>query len=129
MLYAIWPEAPQRMTRDLDLLSSGNHEAESLSEVFREIFQQEVDEDGLIFDADAMDVAAIRDDQMYGGIRLRTTARLDNAVIPVRIDIGFGDAVTPDSVEVNIRFFSISRLPESTLIRVKPSSPRNLKPW
>lgn len=100
MLYAVWIEAPHRMTRDLDLLSSNSHETESLMEIFREIFQQEVDEDGLVFDVEAMDVAAIRDDQMYGGIRLRTTARLDNAAIPVRIDIGFGDAVTPDPVEV-----------------------------
>ena len=100
MLYAVWLEAPHRMTRDLDLLSSNSHETESLKKIFREIFQQEVDEDGLVFDVEAVDVAAIRDDQMYGGVRLRTTARLDNAAIPVRIDIGFGDVVTPDPVEV-----------------------------
>ena len=100
MLYAVWLDSPFRMTRDLDLLSSGSHEAEHLAKIFREICLQEVDEDGLVFDFEHIDVAMIREDQPYGGIRLSTTACLGNAVMPVRIDIGFGDAVTPEPVEV-----------------------------
>ena len=42
---------------------------------FTEILGQEVD-DGLVFDLDALTAAPIRDDQVYGGMRLKTTAYL-----------------------------------------------------
>jgi hypothetical protein len=42
----------------------------------------------------------IRDDQDYGGVRIRTTAFLGNIRIPLHVDIGFGDAVTPAPTEV-----------------------------
>ena len=34
MLYAVWLDSPFRMTRDLDLLSSGSHEAEAFGQDF-----------------------------------------------------------------------------------------------
>ena len=37
---------------------------------------------------------------MFGGVRLRTSARLGIAVIPIQVDIGFGDVVTPDPLEI-----------------------------
>jgi hypothetical protein len=42
----------------------------------------------------------IKEDEEYQGIRLRTEARLENARIPIQIDIGFGDAITPEPIEV-----------------------------
>ena len=42
MLYAAWLEDPFRTTRDLDLLSFGEPEAQRLVRVFREIFDQAV---------------------------------------------------------------------------------------
>ena len=58
--------------------------------MFREICVQPVAEDGLIFNAERLVAEPIRDHQAYGGVRLRTSARLAAAVIPVQIDIGFG---------------------------------------
>ncbi len=100
MLYAAWLEDPFRMTRDLDLLSFGNREAERLVGIFREICVQAVEEDGLSFDTVHIAAEPIRDDQTYGGVRLRTSARLGTAVIPIQIDIGFGDVVTPGPSEL-----------------------------
>jgi len=100
MLYAAWLEDPFRTTRDLDLLSFGEREAERLVEVFRDICVQAVEEDGLSFDAEHIVAEPTRDDQTYGGLRLRTSARLGTAVIPIQIDIGFGDVVTPDPSEL-----------------------------
>ena len=37
----------------------------------------------------------IREDQEYQGVRVLFEAHLANAVIPIQIDIGYGDAVTP----------------------------------
>lgn len=100
MLYAAWLEDPFRTTRDLDLLSFGDREAEHLVEVFRDICVQAVEEDGLNFEAEHIVAESIRDDQTYGGLRLRTSARLGTAVIPIQIDIGFGDVVTPGPSEL-----------------------------
>ena len=76
MLYAAWLEDPFRMTRDVDLLSFGGHEAERLAGIFRDICVQAVEEDGLSFDAEQIVAEQIRDDQLYGGVRLRTSAHL-----------------------------------------------------
>ena len=100
MLYAAWLDDPFRTTRDLDLLAFGERDAERLAKIFREVCVQPVEEDGLIFDSGNLVVEQIRDDQAYGGLRLRTSAHLAAAVVPVRIDVGFGDAVTPDPIEL-----------------------------
>jgi Nucleotidyl transferase AbiEii toxin, Type IV TA system len=41
-------------------------------------------------------VAAIREDTLYGGMRVTLNAILDTAQIPIQIDIGIGDAVVPE---------------------------------
>lgn len=101
MLYAAWLDDPFRATRDLDLLSLGEGEAGRFVEIFGEICAQPVADDGLIFGAEPIVAQPIREDGVYGGLRLKTSAHLGTAVIPIRIDIGFGDAVTPGPLELD----------------------------
>jgi predicted nucleotidyltransferase component of viral defense system len=54
-----------------------------------------VDEDGLVFDEASVRVMEIREDQRYGGRRVNMRGRLGKIRIPIQVDIGFGDAVTP----------------------------------
>ena len=42
----------------------------------------------------------IKEDQEYEGLRLTLDCRLENARIPIQIDIGFGDVVTPAASEL-----------------------------
>ena len=100
MLYAAWLEDPFRTTRDLDLLASGRRESERIVKICGEICAHDVQDDGLTFDAKRIAAEPIRGDLGNGGLRLRTTARLAGAVIPVQIDIGFGDVVTPGPVKL-----------------------------
>ncbi len=100
MLYAAWLHDPFRMTRDLDLLSLEEGEAGRFVTIFRGICAQPVEDDGLTFDTERIEAEPIREGGMHGGLRLRMSARLGAAVIPVRIDIGFGDAVTPGPLEL-----------------------------
>ncbi len=81
------------MTRDLDLLALGQRETEPMVKIFGDVCAHEVEHDGLIFDAERIVGEPMRGDLAYGGFRLRTTARLASAVIPLQIDIGFGDVV------------------------------------
>jgi hypothetical protein len=68
--------------------------------VFEEICGQAVDDDALRFDAGSLQAEPIRDGQEYPGARARLIAFLGKVRIPVQIDIGFGDAITPAAVDL-----------------------------
>jgi len=95
MLFAVWLDNMHRPTRDVDLLGFGTIEADEIQGIFKEICEVPVPEDGLIFDSKSLRTEPIREDARYGGIRVKLQARLANVRIPVQIDIGVGDAVTP----------------------------------
>lgn len=94
LLFALWHDQPYRPTRDADLLGFGPDDADTLAAVFREVCDIAAD-DGMVFDGETIEVATIRDENEYGGLRVTLTGRLGNARIPSQFDIGFGDAVTP----------------------------------
>lgn len=89
-------QRPHRATHDLDLLDFGPIDLARLAQTFRSLCELSVDEDdGLAFCADTVRVAPIREDQEYGGIRVHFLALLGKARIPLQVDVGFGDVVTP----------------------------------
>lgn len=98
MLLMTWFDEPFRGTRDLDLLGYGDPTPHSVLEAFREVLGTE-GPDGVRFDAGGARIDRIREDNDYGGLRIRTTAEIGGARIAVGVDIGFGDATEP-SVEV-----------------------------
>jgi predicted nucleotidyltransferase component of viral defense system len=101
MLLATWFDEPHRATRDVDLLGFGDAAEDALLGTFREIMAVEVD-DGVIFDLKGLRIEAIREEVEYGGSRLRTTAALAGARIPITVDIGFGDAVEPGVEDIDL---------------------------
>ena len=101
MLLVAWFHEQHRATRDLDLLGFGSASHDVLLQTFREIMALPFD-DGVSFDLAALTIAPIREQTEYGGSRLRTTAALAGARIPITIDIGFGDAVDPGTAYVEL---------------------------
>ena len=101
MLLATWFDEPHRATRDVDLLGFGDAAEDALLATFREIMAVEVD-DGVSFDLKGLKIEAIREEVAYGGSRLRTTAALAGARIPITVDIGFGDAVEPGVEDIDL---------------------------
>jgi predicted nucleotidyltransferase component of viral defense system len=95
MLFSVWSNEPFRSTRDVDLLGQGDCSIPATRKVFEEICRTTVEADGIEFIATSIDGEEIRAEQEYLGVRLRIKARLNGAHIPIQIDIGFGDAVTP----------------------------------
>lgn len=95
MLFTAWLPDPFRPTQDLDLLGFGDAEVASVADAMATVCAVAVPEDGLTFDAGTLKAEAIRAMQSYGGVRVRMTAQLGRIRIPVQIDIGFGDVVTP----------------------------------
>jgi predicted nucleotidyltransferase component of viral defense system len=100
MLFELWGDQPHRPTRDLDLLGHGENSIPRFERIFREVCKLAVEEDGLVFKAESVRGDTIKEDQEYEGLRLKLDCRLENARIPVQIDIGFGDVVTPAATEV-----------------------------
>ena len=101
LLLTTWFDEPHRATRDLDLLGFGDPSDDALLTAFREVMTIGVD-DGIAFDSAGLQIQSIREDMQYGGSRLRTTAALAGARIPVVVDIGFGDAVEPGIEDIQL---------------------------
>jgi predicted nucleotidyltransferase component of viral defense system len=95
MLFAVWDEKMHRPTQDVDFLAFGSIKLEDLTKIFQEIAQTPVQPDGLVFEADSIRVEEIREDNAYGGVRVRLVAQLGTGEVPLQIDLGSGDVVTP----------------------------------
>lgn len=94
LLFALWYDTPHRPTKDADLLGFGADDADTLRSTFTAICAIDAD-DGVQYDTSGMRIAPIREDNIYGGLRLNIPASIGSARLPVQVDIGFGDAITP----------------------------------
>jgi Nucleotidyl transferase AbiEii toxin, Type IV TA system len=94
LLFALWYDKPHRPTKDADLLGFGADDADTLRATFTAICAIDAD-DGVRYDTQGMKLAPIREDNLYGGTRLSMLAFVGSARLPVQVDIGFGDAITP----------------------------------
>lgn len=119
MLVTLWTVDHGRFTRDVDFLGFGAFDSDRLITAFKEILAFEAN-DGLVFDVDGLAAAPIREDQKYGGIRLKTIAFLGKTEIPITIDVGFGDAITDPSYM--IEYASLIDLPTAKLRAYSPAT-------
>jgi predicted nucleotidyltransferase component of viral defense system len=100
LLFQVWGGPAHRPTRDLDLLCQGESTISRFESIFRDICRQNVEGDGLEFRAETVQGERIREDEEYQGVWLHCEARLAGARIPLQIDLGFGDAITPAAVPI-----------------------------
>lgn len=98
LLMLAWLGETIRPTRDADLLGFGDLSDAALMQVFREVCAMEVEPDAMTYLSDSIRVEPIRQEDSYGGHRITLQARLGRAEIRVQVDVGIGDAVTPDPV-------------------------------
>jgi predicted nucleotidyltransferase component of viral defense system len=100
MLFALWEPTLHRVTRDLDLLGLGHPAPERLAKIFKELCLLEVEADGVDFDPRSVMCEDIRAQDEYAGIRVKLRATVGKAVVPLQVDIGFGDAllVAPEEI-------------------------------
>ena len=79
------------------VLGSGVQSPEELEEIFREVCNQPVDPDGMLYLPETVTVAPIRENDEYGGNRVTLEGRMGNARLYLQIDVGIGDAVVPQA--------------------------------
>jgi hypothetical protein len=94
-LFLVWKGQNYRVTRDADLLGFGTADVEQLADLFRDICRVEFQGDGMIYLPDSLSAEEIREDQEYDGVRITLVGMLNQARIPLQVDIGFGDVITP----------------------------------
>lgn len=100
LLFQLWYGELHRPTRDADLLGFGPDDVPTLIGVFRSVCAIAVD-DGIVFDLDSVTGTEIRKEASYGGVRIDLRATLDGARLALQVDIGFGDAVTPEAQPID----------------------------
>jgi hypothetical protein len=96
MLFHLGPTPiPHRPTQDVDLMGKGSPDLARMRTLFKGLCTLPVADDGLVFVEGTVRAERIREEEEYEGIRIRVEARLGSARIPVQVDVGFGDALTP----------------------------------
>lgn len=111
-LYALFDGEYARATMDIDLLAQQiPNDAEEMKKVFREIFTIEYD-DALRFDLNTLEVINITEFKEYHGVNVSIMGYLDRTKVPVSIDIGFGDVVYPERMQMEFPVLLDMAVPE-----------------
>ncbi|MBP1096534.1 nucleotidyl transferase AbiEii/AbiGii toxin family protein [Bradyrhizobium diazoefficiens] len=121
MLFVTWPQHVFRPTGDLDLLGQGDPDPAALAELFTRICQVEVADDGIVFDPSTLKAEHLREADKYQGARLSLKGRLARAIIPVLVDIGFGDHVYPPPKRANFPSL-LPGLPQANILMYPPET-------
>lgn len=126
MLFVTWPEHVFRPTGDLDLLGQGDPDPAVIAALFRRICEIKGVDDGIIFDPASLKVEAVREANKYQGVQLSLSGELAKAIIPIQVDIGFGDHVYPapkrqsfPSLLPNLPIAEILMYPPETVVAEK----------
>jgi predicted nucleotidyltransferase component of viral defense system len=120
LLFIAWGTLPYQPTRDIDLLGFTANELDSVEKIFQELCDQGGETDGLIFDKETVKSERITEDADYQGVRINLIGYLGKAKIPLQIDIGFADVVTP--APIVLKYPTILPMPIPTLRGYPPES-------
>ncbi len=89
-----------RPTLDIDLAGRTSNEFDHIHALLVEVYTAKTEPHGIEFAANSVRVSRIRDDAEYEGVRGQFHATLAKARVPMQVDIGFGDIITPEPTEV-----------------------------
>ena len=97
MLFVLWENSAHCPTKDLDLLFIPEHDSEQLVETFQQIAAISNIHDGILINAASIEAEQIREENTYGGLRIKLICELGTIKIPLQIDVGLGDSVYPST--------------------------------
>ena len=93
-----------RPTRDMDFLGDRiSRDKENIKRIMLEICSIACEEDGVTFDCGDEEIwlEDITVEKDYNGTRVHMTAHMDTIVQPFSIDVGFGDVIVPEPVNLD----------------------------
>lgn len=99
LLYTILDDKA-RATKDIDMLARQiKNTLDEIGNTFKEVCSIEAD-DAVVFDTSSITVERIKEDAAYEGVRVKVVAFLDKSKKVLQIDIGFGDVIIPNEIEM-----------------------------
>ena len=101
LLLTAWRAPPSRPTMDIDLAGRSSNQLDHIQEVVSEVCGVAVYPDGIEFNRNSIELSRIKEDADYEGVRVLFHATLARACIPMQLDIGFGDVITPGPTEIS----------------------------
>jgi predicted nucleotidyltransferase component of viral defense system len=93
LMLTVWRAPLTRPTRDIDLLGCMDNAPEAVAAVMRDVCAEEVEVDGLLFDAASVRAQSIIEGAGYRGVRVLFGCQLGKALVRMQVDVGFGDVV------------------------------------
>ena len=100
LLLTAWQAPLSRPTMDIDLAGRANNQLDHVEKAITEVCETSVQPDGIEFNRDSIEVSRIKEDADYEGVRVQFHATLARARIPMQLDIGFGDVITPGPTQI-----------------------------
>lgn len=105
-----------RPTLDIDFLGSNISNEESvIVAAFREICSVPCQEDGIMFDTERITAVRITEQRDYNGVRVSIPTRMDTISQVLAMDIGFGDIITPQPVNIDYPLL-LDNLPSANIL-------------
>ena len=95
LMFAVWRAPTSRPTKDIDFLGRMANTEDAVVPAVRDVCNQAVETDGLVFHADTVAGTVIKEEADYSGVRVTLRVTLQNARVAMQIDVGFGDVITP----------------------------------
>lgn len=95
LMLSVWNAPMSRPTMDIDMLSRADNSVEGIASVTKDVCQQDVEADGVVFDPASVRAERITEDAEYEGVRVRFRGNLGTVRITMQLDVGFGDVVIP----------------------------------
>jgi predicted nucleotidyltransferase component of viral defense system len=102
LMLRAWRVPQSRPTMDIDLLGRTANEIDKIAAIMQEVCVLPVEADGLTFDPVGVRGQRIAEDAEYEGVRVVFSGQLGKARVPMQIDIGFGDVVSPSPVDIEL---------------------------
>ena len=101
LMFVVWEGPRSRATRDIDLSGRTKNSVENLIAIVKEVCRIETEPDGMEFRAESVEGTRIKEDAEYAGVRVSFLGLLEKARAPMQIDVGFGDAITPEPTVID----------------------------
>lgn len=120
ILFLYWNGEMHRITSDIDLLGKKKVNLDKMENIVKEICNIKVEKDGFVFQSQTISGSIIRKEEVSGGIRIKLKAKLGKAIIPIRLDIGFGDAIVPPPKK--IKYPTLLNFPAPIMLSYAPET-------
>jgi hypothetical protein len=101
LMFTVWRAPASRPTKDIDLLGRMPNTIDAVVPAIRDVCNQAVEPDGLVFHPDSVVGTIIKEEAEYSGVRVTFQVTLQNARVAMQIDVGFGDVITPAADRVD----------------------------